>query len=189
MWGWLIPDKCIFCVVKSISFKYLIFLRYGFIKYFYSRQLSRTNFVVDKINKIIYCEYWWYNFFTQNRFLSLLKGFDANLGCKLKFKRKGSWMRLKRRWPQCISLKVGLGHYQRIGSFDIIPIRYKKHLRRHSVFLVGLNWWNLLMTVKTIYSFRPMNIYTKRGIRLARQPFFRKQGKLSRYTAMKSKIF
>ena len=188
MWGWLLPVQSQLFVVKSNERWYLVFVKDSIVCYYcytgvfpvsIDRQMQ-VAFVRLAVNG---------NISFLPKLASFLRCWDSTVGCKLKFKRKGSWMRIRRVWPSSISLKVGLGHYQRIGSLGNSAIRYKKHLRRHSIFLIGLRWREVASILKQIRSYRPMNACTKRGVRLGRQLFYRRQGKQSKYTALKSKIF
>jgi hypothetical protein len=86
-------------------------------------------------------------------------------------------------------LKFGFGHCVRIGIDGLRCLRRKKHLARHSLLLVGPLWFYSLEVARCVRDKRVMGAYTKRGIRLSRQHFYKRKGKESRYTALKSKIF
>ncbi len=136
--------------------------------------------------------YVWGNFhFWRYGVLGKMGGLNCNGSyavCKVTFKRKGAWLRMRRVWPRFISLKFGHGHFNHINFEDGFFIRRKKYLQRHSLVLGGL-WFMTLFFGKYIKNFRYFGRYTKRGVRLARELFYRQQGKESQYTKLKSKIF
>ena len=189
MFSWLIPRHTTISIICNDNNYYFVLNSFGYINYYYCGWKNIKNISVDLKMGVIYHDFKWLEEYGYKDLMLFFRGWNTTLGYKIKFKRKGSWMRLKRYWPQFVSLKVGLGHYQRINIDDMFPIRYKKHLRRHSILLLGCNWLKMGNSAKKIQSYRPMNSYTKRGIRLARQLFYRKQGKQNKYKALKSKIY
>lgn len=46
---------------------------------------------------LVYLDFLWPNNIFYRQVTGLLKGWEGAMGCKIKFKRKGSWMRLRRR--------------------------------------------------------------------------------------------
>lgn len=107
---------------------------------------------------------------------------------KLKFKHKLSWFFFKRRFLKFFLYRVGRSHliFQRL---PVYVIRKKRYTAPNSLVLFSLNW-NFL----TSYSFYvrgilKVNPYTLRGLRFSRQCIYKRQGKISKYGGMKSKIF
>ncbi len=127
--------------------------------------------------------------FREQYIYSYLPASCGVVGCKVTFKRKGSWVRFKRYWPRAISLKFGYAHSIRISYMDGFYCRRKKYLQRHSLFMGGGQWDQILRFSKEIRMYRFFGRYTKRGVRLAREFFYRQQGKESQYTHLKSKIY
>jgi len=128
--------------------------------------------------------------FAEINYLSnLLWGKKYSSSCKITFKRKGSWFHFRRGWPRFITLKVGYGHAVRLRYPDIYCLRRKKYLARHSLTVLSYSWHFIWEIGKEFRNWRYFGRYTKRGIRLARQCFYRQQGKESQYTKLKSKIF
>lgn len=135
---------------------------------------------------------WWGSWLGPYRECGILKDFSRDVNyksCKVTFKRKGSWLHFRRLWPRFISLKFGHGHAVLIPFSDGIYCRRKKYLQRHSLLLMGGSWGEVLGYGINIRNWRYFGRYTKRGVRLAREFFYRQQGKESQYTHLKSKIF
>lgn len=125
----------------------------------------------------------------QYRFISFIKSNLWISTLKITFKRKGSWMLLKRTWPRYITSKVGHSKSLKVGGEGLWYYRRKKHLQRHTLLLIGNIWLTVKNTSRIIKNWRRFGCYTKRGIRLAREIFLRRQGKISQYKHLKSKIF
>ena len=67
--------------------------------------------------------------------------------------------------------------------------RYKKHLAYHGLLLAGIGGYELAVISYYLRSVRYLGMYTRRGIRFARQRLILRKGKESQYTKLKSKIF
>jgi hypothetical protein len=67
--------------------------------------------------------------------------------------------------------------------------RKKRLLAAHLFSIYGVNITELFFCAFAIRSVRCFNMYTLRGIRFSRQKFYKRVGKVSKYTMFKSKIF
>ena len=67
--------------------------------------------------------------------------------------------------------------------------RKKKHLSMHTLTCWGVDLSTLNFALNHFLQALPFNKYTQRGFRLARGKFKKKLGKVSKYSALKSKIF
>lgn len=111
-----------------------------------------------------------------------------NTTSKLKFKRKGSWMRFWRNWPGFRTFKVGYGHPLIRSQGRIHKLRFKRLLTHHCIITTGCG-----PTIKTLDQIlthaKKFNYYTLRGIRTGRFWLRKRKGKESKYAHLKSKIF
>lgn len=89
---------------------------------------------------------------------------------KLKFKGKGFKI-IKNK--QKLFLSFNHSHITLMIFFNVICVKINK---LKYIFLYK-NYLKLIKIVKTLYNIRPINIFTKKGIRLSRQKIFKKIGK------------
>ena len=109
-------------------------------------------------------------------FLKLLfLTFSLPLFLKLKFKGKGYYIFKNSR--NTITPQFGFSHRIYIYSFSVLV----KFLSKTTIFLFGLSKKDLLKNGLNIKNIRPINIFTGRGIRFAKQIVYRKVGKVSSY--------
>jgi hypothetical protein len=108
---------------------------------------------------------------------------------KIVFKRKGAWINIRSLWPYCLTLKFGYSHPVRLLYNQLVFFRYKKHLAYHVFLIIGLSNMLTVKFASVIRGARRLNVYTRRGIRFARQKLIIRKGKESQYTKLKSKIF
>lgn len=155
--------------------------------WFYSNKsnISCLNYPCNLYFLNINYTYYW----EKINFCRILKNNIWFSSLKISFKRKGSWMFLKRSWPRYITSKVGYSHPKRVESFNLLYSRRKKHLQRHTLTILSNSWFIVKNKAKIIINWRYFGCYTKRGIRMAREDFFKRQGKISQYKHLKSKIF
>ena len=76
-----------------------------------------------------------------------------------------------------IALQFGYSHIIRLYAFFI----YVKFLTKTSIIMFGINYRNLLTNSHSLFKFKPINIFTGRGLRFTRQIVYRKTGKVSSY--------
>jgi hypothetical protein len=93
-------------------------------------------------------------------------------GLKVRFSGKG--YKLVKRLTR-ISLYLNTSHTQWLFLFKSFIVRIQKQ----KYLLIGTNSTSLWKIVKLLVNSRPLNIYTKRGLRLSRQEVFKKIGKRS----------
>lgn len=108
---------------------------------------------------------------------------------KIQFKRKGSWINIRRKWPMLHLLKFGHGRPMIIKVNNTKLLRYKKHLFYHSIIISFFSLKELEKQERYIKYVRPLNSYTLRGIRTGRFNLHKRKGKISQYKHLKSKIF
>lgn len=94
---------------------------------------------------------------------------------KLKFRGKGYYIYKNNR--NTIAMQFGYSHRVRLYSFFIIV----KFITKTSILLFGINKLNIYKKSYELFNFKPMNIFTGRGMRFTRQIVYKKIGKVSSY--------
>ena len=88
-----------------------------------------------------------------------------------------------------IVLEFGRCHRVYLISLGLYFYRKKRLLAAHLFSIYGVNINEILVFSQFLRAVRPFNMYTLRGIRFSRQRFYKRVGKVSKYTMFKSKIF
>jgi ribosomal protein L6P/L9E len=94
---------------------------------------------------------------------------------KIKFKGKGYY--IYKNFRNTIALQFGYSHIKRLYFY----FTFVKFLSKTSIILFGLNLKDISLLSKKLYSVRPINIFTGKGMRFTRQIIYRKTGKISSY--------
>lgn len=94
---------------------------------------------------------------------------------KLKFKGKGYYVYKNKR--NTITPQFGYAHRLYLYSYFVSV----KFLSKTSIFLFGFIKSDLLKIGHGLKQMRPINIFTGRGVRFAKQIIYKKQGKVSSY--------
>jgi len=115
--------------------------------------------------------YLWYLKTLTNLFSRFHKPFFS----KIKFKGKGYYMYKNHR--NTIAPQFGYAH----RVYVYCPTSTVKFLSKTKVLLFGLSKADILQTSHDLYKTRPMNIFTGRGVRFARQVVYKKTGKVGAY--------
>lgn len=113
---------------------------------------------------------------------------NVNTTIKIKFKRKGGWIRSFSNWLTPYRFKFGYGHPVIQFGTGSYRHRYKRYLTQHCIIWAHAN----RIQPDAVYnatSVKPFNCYTQRGIRTSRFFLIKRKGKESKYTHLKSKIF
>ena len=150
-----------------------------------SNHISITTFFVtiyfqNDIN--LYKNYFYYLKF-------MLQSWDRFVSKKIKYRYKGSWIYLRKRKLNSIIIEFGRSHHVYLMLFGNLYFRKKRLLAAHLFSIYGVNITELFFNAFAIRSVRCFNMYTLRGIRFSRQKFYKRVGKVSKYTMFKSKIF
>jgi hypothetical protein len=119
-----------------------------------------------------------FNNFTPTYF-TLLTYFYTNLVrptfYKLKFKGKGYYIYKNSR--NTITPQFGYSHRLYLYAF-FINVTF---LTKSTLLLFGLNYKQVNFLSQKIYHWRPVNIFTNRGVRFSKQIIYKKSGKVSTY--------
>lgn len=94
---------------------------------------------------------------------------------KIKFKGKGYYIYKNKR--NTITPQFGYSHRLYLYSY----FTSVKFLSKTSIFVFGLTKRDVITTSWEIKGMRPINIFTGRGVRFARQVIYKKVGKVSSY--------
>ena len=132
----------------------------------------------DIQTKSILIELLFSNNFTKiflNYFKLVFFSFSKVFFKKLKFKGKGYYIFKNKR--NTIALQLGYSHLLYVYSFFINV----KFLSKTSIFMFGLNYFDILNRSNAFFQLRSVNIFTGKGIRFSRQIIYRKTGKISSY--------
>lgn len=95
--------------------------------------------------------------------------------CKMKFKGKGYYIYKNAR--NTIAPQFGYYHRIYVYAYNVSV----KFLSKTSVLLFGLSKRDILTVGYDFRSKKPINIFTGRGVRFARQVVYKKTGKVSAY--------
>jgi ribosomal protein L6P/L9E len=106
---------------------------------------------------------------------TFVRTFSLPLFFKLKFKGKGYYVFKNRR--NTISPQFGFSHRLHLYSFSLV-VRF---LSKTKVFLIGFSKKDLFKVATEFKSMKPINVFTGRGVRFAKQVVYRKTGKVSLY--------
>jgi hypothetical protein len=135
----------------------------------------------------------WFFFKTTITFKCYLKNFFFSFlkftTIKIKFRHKISWVFLLFRGCNWFVLDVNKSHYTYLKNQGCFVKRKKKYLTYNTLTLFSLNWVFIKKISAMVLTLGEWNKFTSRGFRLNRQSLQKKQGKVSSYTAFKSKIF
>jgi ribosomal protein L6P/L9E len=110
-----------------------------------------------------------------NFFKSIFFSFSKIFFKKLKFKGKGFYIYKNTR--NTTALQFGYSHLIYLYSFFINV----KFLTKTTIFIFGINRFDLILSSNNLYNIKKINIFTGKGIRFSRQFVYRKTGKVSSY--------
>jgi hypothetical protein len=117
-----------------------------------------------------------YSYFSfLRRLADVFQRFHKPFFLKIKFKGKGYYMYKNKR--NTIAPQFGYAHRVYIYSFA----NSVKFLSKTKVFLFGLSQKDIFSTGYGLFRTRPINVFTGRGVRFARQVVYKKTGKIGAY--------
>lgn len=111
----------------------------------------------------------------RNALLSTFRTLTSVMFSKMKFKGKGYYVYKTAR--NTIAPQFGYAHRVYVYAFNVSV----KFLSKTSVLIFGLSKRDLVTVGRDFRSKRPINIFTGRGVRFARQVVYKKVGKVSSY--------
>jgi hypothetical protein len=112
-------------------------------------------------------------------YLSLMTKFSqiliAPIFKKIKFKGKGYY--IYKNYRNTITPQFGYSHRLYMYSF----FNYVKFLNKTSLVCFGLTYDTTINVSRILLGWRPVNIFTGRGVRFSKQVIYKKSGKVSSY--------
>lgn len=177
----LIPQKWNLSIIKSKQNNlYLTHFYLSSPVYFFTFSLPNHTAKLSFNNQLKGLEISFSYFYSSLQFYlnfvkSLFLTFSLPFFLKLKFKGKGYYIFKNSR--NTITPQFGFSHRIYVYSFSILV----KFLSKTTIFLFGLSKRDLIKNGLKIKNIRPINIFTGRGIRFAKQIVYRKVGKVSSY--------
>lgn len=130
-----------------------------------------------------------FNFFSSKTYLSNVFVLSVSWYTKkLKFRHKLSWFFFKRNFLKLFIYQIGKSHYI-FQTLCAYVIRKKRYTASNSLIFFSINWRFLNIYSSKVKQIQCINPYTLRGLRLSRQYIYKRQGKVSKYSGLKSKIF
>lgn len=155
------------CYIYSSSYYFQIALPTHFSKIYYDK-LTNVILLFFSLKNNYYRVYWKF-------FSSTFNSFNKLFFKKIKFKGKGYYVFKNIR--NTIALQFGYSHRRRLYSYYISV----KFLSKTSIFLFGINKYDLSNIGYSFFNVKPINIFTGKGIRFSRQIVYKKAGKVSSY--------
>lgn len=114
---------------------------------------------------------------------------DTYLVYRLRFRYKGTWLRMQRREQRLIVINVKFSHYYKIYFTDNYIRKKGRFFEYRPLTIWGFNFQSSYNMARTIISIRPASTFTIMGIRFSKQRFLKRVGKISKYTTMKTRLF
>jgi hypothetical protein len=176
-----IPPIWNFLILKSNNDfnKIYHFFLYSECYYFYITLFKNFNyFIFNKSSNVLllkfihknnYFNLYWFNF------LQILYSFSSFFFKKLKVRGKGYYF--YKNFRNTITFKFGYSHRIYLYSYFIMV----KFLSKTSVFMFGINKFDILNQSRKFFNVRPFNLFTGKGVRFTRQIIYKKIGKVSSF--------
>lgn len=171
-WELLVQTKkntqnCLFYLYSSVFFIQFAVHCSSFLSVHYNTQtsiLSLRNLVANS----------WFSLYT-NYFIQVLNCFNLYFFTKIQFKGKGYRLYLNKR--QTLAFQFGHSHRVYQYGFNLNLVL----LTKYTLFVYGMNRFHVSAFSLFTQSYRPINIYTHRGIRFSKQVIYKKTGKESSF--------
>ena len=174
-----LPNDWNTVIVKKNLKKWLFFYFFSYNYFFLLPVPSKFVFVKfdNQLNLISF------KFLYNNNFYSLFllntkrifKSFFIPFFKKLKFRGKGYYIYKNIR--NTIALQFGYSHLMYLYSY----FTSIKFLTKTTIFVFGINFYDINFTSISLYNIKKINIFTGKGIRFSRQLLYKKTGKISSY--------
>lgn len=162
--------------VKNYNTVVLLFSTVYKFSFCFNNSISKVKYDTNASSIVVWSTFV-HNYSSQymSRFREVLFSFSRPIFKKVKFKGKGYY--LYKNYRNTITPQFGYAH--RIYFYSYFTS--VKFLSKTSVFIFGLVNKDVCNSAYGIKVMRPINIFTGRGVRFARQIIYRKVGKVSSY--------
>ena len=175
----VLPYKFNFFIILNTKLNTKILFFYNilyFIKIPLFYNINSLNF--DQNTSVIVINYIYINSFSRlyiNSLFHMFNLFFTPFINKIKFKGKGYY--IYRNYRNTITPQFGHSHRYYLYAY-FINVRF---LTKTKVLMFGVNKKDLLELSLILKKFRPINIFTGRGVRFSKQLIYKKAGKVSSY--------
>jgi len=175
----VLPYKFNFFIILNTKLNTKILFFYNilyFIKIPLFYNINSLNF--DQNTSVIVINYIYINSFSRlyiNSLFHMFNLFFTPFINKIKFKGKGYY--IYRNYRNTITPQFGHSHRYYLYAY-FINVRF---LTKTKVLMFGVNKKDLLKLSLILKKFRPINIFTGRGVRFSKQLIYKKAGKVSSY--------
>lgn len=179
VFSYLLPSRWNVIIIHSLKKKQSYIYMYSH-SYFFKIPLITLplNFIFDKSTRQLLTVTPYVNNYNQ-LYKSILDSFYNTfmkpVFLKLKFKGKGYY--IYKNYRNTITPQFGYSHRLYLYTFFL----YVTFLSKTSLLIFGLNLKNISYSSKKLYNWRPLNIFTGRGVRFSKQIVYKKSGKVSSY--------
>lgn len=157
----------LFCYIYCKTYFFLLCIPKKFLLFKYDKQTNLLRFHFFFINN--FYKIFWFNF------KLIFYSFSRLFFKKLKFKGKGYYIYKNQR--NTVALQFGYSHLLYFYAFFIMV----KFLTKTSIILFGVNKFDINFKSYKLFKFKPINIFTGKGIRFSSQIIYKKTGKVSSY--------
>jgi hypothetical protein len=177
--NYLLPSSWNLIIIHNQVFKNTYFIFYSKIYFLKTLFLLPTNVLYfDIITKQLYVNTLYVNNYVI-AYTSLLHTFFTKIikppFKKIKFKGKGYY--IYKNFRNTITPQFGYSHRLYLYSFYVNV----KFLNKTTLICFGINQSNVNFISEKIFYWRPINIFTGRGVRFSKQIIYKKSGKVSSY--------
>lgn len=149
-----------FYFIKIPAFFSKQFLKFSHV----TNQILINHFLIDNFTQL-------YLNFIKLIIVSLYKPFFT----KIKFKGKGYY--IYKSYRNTVTPQFGYSHRLYLYTY----FTRVKFLTKTSLIIFGVNKNDINITSHKLFDWRPLNIFTGRGVRFAKQTIYKKAGKISSY--------
>ena len=180
LFAFIVPTGWNFLIIFNRNVNVYYLSMYSNLYYLSMPILINTNSTLkfDSNTNLFFFKTTFFNNFTPT-YLTLLTYFHNNLVrptfATIKFKGKGYYIYKNSR--NVITPQFGYSHRLYLYAFYVNV----KFLTKTSLLLFGVNYTHINFLSKKIYNWRPVNIFTNRGVRFSKQIIYKKSGKVSTY--------
>jgi hypothetical protein len=176
---YIIPTGWDIIIMQNYSKKCIYVVLYSSTYFFKIPVYSMSNvFKFDLLTNQLFIQNLFINNFVVT-YYKMLKSFYGILlkpfFTKITFKGKGYY--IFKNYRNTITPQFGYSHRLYLYAFYV----YVVFLSKTSLIVFGLNRKHVTNLSKSIFTWRPINIFTGRGVRFSRQIIYKKSGKVSSY--------
>lgn len=153
-------------IFKKKQYLFIYIYNNNYVCIFYIRNIIKINFLAKNTLQL---KIFKNNTILQNKVNFFLKQFQLYEKCKIKFSGKG--YKIKKSNESSINLVFNRAHMTKLFFRHI----FLKKLKKYKIYIRYTKFYKEIL--ETIIGVRPVNIFTKKGLRKSRQLLLKKKGK------------